>query len=77
MVNDPIDVLKETDGQCFEKAKKAGELTFTVVEHDMTSSLVIVDWIKYNLRNCRPEKLHNALERAIIMARSDLRRHAD
>ena len=77
ITDEQLEKLKAKDGTCFENARKNNELTFTLVEHDLTSPMIIVDWIRYNLRNCRAEKLHQALDVAIAMAHSPKRRHAD
>lgn len=72
-----LEELKALDGTCFQKAKTAGELTFSLREQDMSSPQIICEWIKYNIRTCPPEKLHNALAIAIHMAKSPKRKHAD
>jgi hypothetical protein len=66
-----------TDKTCFAKAQERGDQTFTVVGRDMSSPRVICEWIKENIETCPEDKLHEALNRAIVMRSLASRRRAD
>lgn len=55
------------DMNCYEKAMSRGQKTFTLVEQDMSSPFVIIEWIKCNIMTCPAQKLRDALESAIAM----------
>lgn len=55
------------DDLCAAKAKERGQMTFTLVEQDMSAPLVILEWIKLNWQTCPPEKLRDAFEDALAM----------
>lgn len=58
---------RQADIKCQNKARERYQLTFTLVEQDMTSPHVILDWIKYNFKTCPNEKLIEAFECALAM----------
>jgi hypothetical protein len=68
---------KKTD-KCIEKAFD-DELLFVLMARDVTAPLVVIDWIKQNVHIQPPDKLHEALDCAIEMARGmgNHRFHAD
>jgi hypothetical protein len=70
-------IAQAMDDGIRDRAVKAGEQTFTLVEHDKTSPRVICFWIMENLETARPEKLVDALLDAIAMQRSAIRRHVE
>jgi hypothetical protein len=72
-----MEVNKQRDRDCFAKAVSRDQLTFTVVEQDMSSSKVICEWIKENIETCPAEKLEHALAVAIKMREYPKRKHAD
>lgn len=55
------------DANCFVKAQKRGQKTFTVVEQDITAVKTIAHWIYLNIETCPAEKLRRALEDCIAM----------
>lgn len=66
-----------SDAECFRKASERGDATFTVVGQDRSSPRVICEWIKENIETCPEDKLHEALNRAIVMRNKHYRRAAD
>jgi hypothetical protein len=72
------ELAKKMDAECFEKARKRGEQTFTVVEHDVTAPRTILFWIMENFANVPPEKLRDAFEDALARQHSKVtKRYAD
>jgi hypothetical protein len=77
LVNDAVKqrtTARAMDDGIRERAVKAGEQTFTLVEHDVTSPRIICCWIMENIDTARPEKLVDALLDAIAMRESANRR---
>jgi hypothetical protein len=70
------DANRTRDYQCFEKARAKGEMTFTVVEHDLTSPLTILRWIELNFATCPREKLLDAFHDALNMRDSTIPKKA-
>ena len=68
--------LQAEDG-CYEKARKRGQMTFTVVEQDRTAVRTIGFWIMENLEHAPAAKLRLALEEAIEMREHPGRKWAD
>ncbi len=68
---------KKTD-KCIEKAFD-NERLFVLMSRDATAPRVVIEWIKENISNQPPEKLHEALDCAIEMSRTmgDHRLRAD
>ena len=58
---------RHRDYKCFEKARAAGEMTFTVRERDITAPLTILRWIELNFATCPREKLLDAFHDALNM----------
>jgi hypothetical protein len=58
------------DNTCYEKAKKRGQRTFTLVEQDRTAPDTILAWIYFNWETAPEGKLMDAFEDAIAMRRS-------
>lgn len=56
-----------SDNEYFRKAKERGDVTFTLVGQDLSSPVVICEWIKQNILTCPMDKLYEALDRAIEM----------
>lgn len=54
------------DNSCSTKAAERGQLTFTLVEQDRSAAPVICEWIKQNIMTAPAEKLHAALDSALI-----------
>lgn len=54
------------DDKCLQKAFD-DERLFVLMTRDITSSHVVVEWIKLNIGVQPPEKLHEALDCAIEM----------
>jgi hypothetical protein len=72
------ELAKKMDSACFEKARKHGEQTFTVVEHDPTAPLTILKWIELNWYTAPVAKLRDAFEDALAMQHSPIaKRPAD
>lgn len=67
----------KSDGLCFQKARRRGQSTFTLVEQDYSSPYVICEWIKQNIETCPAGKLRQALEDALRMRTFSNRKHAD
>lgn len=67
----------DSDAECFARAKSRGQLTFTVVEQDISAPETICYWIGRNILTAPPEKLRLALDRAIAMRDYPGRKHAD
>jgi hypothetical protein len=59
---------KNTD-KCIQKAFDDEKL-FVLMARDATSPKVVIEWIKENIHKQPPDKLHEALDCAISMARS-------
>lgn len=68
---------KKRDNNCYKKARRRGQLTFTLVEQDFTSPSVICEWIKQNIETCPAHKLVQALDEAIMMRNAPKRDQAD
>jgi hypothetical protein len=66
-----------SDADCYAKAVKRGDYTFTLVGQDKSAPRVICEWISQNIETAPPEKLREALEKAIIMRTQWGRRNAD
>jgi hypothetical protein len=66
-----------TDHECFEKARRRGDFTFTLVGQDQSSPAVIIEWIKQNIETAPAEKLRCALEDALLMRENPQRKTAD
>jgi hypothetical protein len=60
------------DSKCYEKARERGQITFTLVEQDVTSTETICEWIKLNIWKAPPDKLAEALDAALEMVNSPL-----
>ncbi len=65
------------DNECFAKARKRGDQTFTLVGQDASSPSTICWWILQNIETCPAEKLRDALEDALLMRNTPTRRPAD
>lgn len=76
--NNPVtrDKHRHQDIKCQDKARDRMQLTFTLVEQDMSSPHVILDWIKYNLKTCPNDKLIEAFECALVMKDSTIQKKA-
>lgn len=79
MVEDKEEAEMDTKAEknCLEKAMARGDETFTVVGQDLTSPAVICEWIKLNIETAPRAKLIHALERALVMRKTQNRKHAD
>jgi hypothetical protein len=64
------------DAECHSKAIARGEQTFTLVEHDPTSPLTILEWIKLNWYTAPIGKLRDAFEDALCMKASTIEKRA-
>lgn len=62
---------------CIRRARERGDEMFTLVGQDLSSPTVICEWIKQNIETAPPNKLKNALERALVMRETAHRKHAD
>lgn len=67
------------DTQCHARAKRRGQKTFTLVEQDRSSPMLICEWIKLNIHTCPYNKLVEALQSAYMMAQESkvLKKDAD
>jgi hypothetical protein len=65
------------DSKVYDKAVKRGDRTFTLVGQDRSAPLVICEWIKANIETAPAGKLFEALEDAIRMRESVIRKVAD
>jgi len=63
--------------ECYEKAKKRGQWTFTLIAQDKSSPSIICEWIKQNIETAPEEKLRDALNDALIMRKWIMRKTAD
>jgi hypothetical protein len=70
------ELAKKMDRKCFDKAVARGEQTFTLVEHDPTAPLTILEWIKLNWKTAPVEKLRDAFEDALAMEHSTIAKRA-
>jgi len=61
------DEVRTRDYRCFEKARAAGQMTFTVIEQDQSAPLTILRWIELNFATCSRQKLIDAFESALNM----------
>jgi hypothetical protein len=72
------DVARKIDNRCFEKARSRNQMTFTVVEQDITAPYTILEWIRLNWATAPVEKLRDAFENALAMQHSEIeKKHAD
>lgn len=69
-----IGEIKDRELDCLAKAKERGQLTFTLVEQDYSSPAIICEWIKANIETCPKEKLFEALDKAIRMRDTKVKR---
>lgn len=69
-----IGVIVDREPDCLAKAKERGQLTFTLVEQDYSSPSIICEWIKANIETCPKEKLFEALDKAIRMRDTKVKR---
>lgn len=60
------------DNDCHVKAVARGQMTFTVVEQDLTAPETILEWIKLNWKTAPVAKLRDAFETALAMQYSDI-----
>jgi hypothetical protein len=67
----------DTDTQVHAKAKSRGMDTFTIVAQDKSAPTTICYWILQNIETAPPDKLHDALKRAIGMRTYSPRKNAD
>lgn len=67
----------QVDGACFIKARQRGQMTFTVVEQDITAVKTIAHWIYLNIEDASEEKLRLALEECLEMRKFKSRKFAD
>jgi hypothetical protein len=70
------DEARARDQRCFEKARAAGEITFTVREQDASAPLTIMRWIELNFHTAPRAKLLEAFESALNMRDSALPKKA-
>lgn len=67
------------DQRCFARAQARGDETFTLVGQDLSSPIVICEWIKQNIHTAPDQKLRDALNDAIRMKNlpAEKKKHAD
>lgn len=65
------------DQNCFEKAQRRGDLSFTLVGQDLSSPETIAYWILKNIETAPEAKLQEALSKAIRMRVLPDRKSAD
>lgn len=65
------------DKRCQENANKRGQVTFSLVEQDVTSPRTIAYWILENIESAPAAKLYDALESALVMREFPNRKRAD
>lgn len=70
------DELAEGAQGCLGKAKD-DEMLFILRAQDLTSPMVILEWIKLNFNNCPKEKLLEAFNCALEMKEHVARKLAD
>lgn len=70
------DELKPGAQGCLGKAKD-DEMLFILRAQDVTSPIVVLEWIKLNFNTCPEEKLREAFECCLSMRRSPYRKTAD
>lgn len=69
---------RKMDDKCAEKARARGQMTFTLVEQDLSAPMCILRWIELNWNTCPPDKLRDAFEDALAMQHSDIpKKNAD
>lgn len=71
-------VNRKHDNVCYQKAFARDEMTFTLVERDITSPRTILFWIMENFATCPVTKLRDAFEDALAMQHSNVsKKNAD
>jgi hypothetical protein len=68
---------QRVDGECFLRAKLRGDCTFTLVGQDISSTVVVCEWIKQNIETAPEEKLREALEFCLYARTKKNRKPAD
>jgi hypothetical protein len=61
---------RKRDNQCYTRAFERDQMTFTLVEQDVTSPRTILFWIMENFTTCPVPKLRDAFETALGMQHS-------
>jgi hypothetical protein len=69
--------MNANDNECYTKAIARKQHTFTLVAQDRSSPRTIAFWILENIETCPPEKLHAAIDDAIVMREFSRRKNAD
>lgn len=69
-----VQAAGKRDVNCYEKARARGQLTFTVVEQDLTAPGTILDWIDRNFETAPIPKLRDAFETALAMRASTIQK---
>lgn len=67
-------IIQDREPDCLAKAKERGQITFTLVEQDYSSPHIICCWIAANIETCPKEKLFEALDKAIRMRDTKVKR---
>lgn len=70
------DELAEGAKGCLAKAKD-DEMLFILRAQDVTSPLVILEWMKYNFLTCPEDKLREAFDCALEMRKNPRAKTAD
>ncbi len=65
------------DGDCYTKAKARGQMTFSLVEQDMTAVQTIAFWILLNVNSAPEEKLRAAFDDMMVMREFKGKKKAD
>lgn len=68
---------KIMDGDCYNRAKKRGDQTFTLVGQDVSSPQTICFWIMMNIESIPAAKAIDALKDALAMRDLTNRKHPD
>lgn len=65
------EIRARVEHKCYEKAKAKGQLTFTVVEQDLTAPLTILEWIRLQIdkqgAGAPEHKLRDAFDDCLAM----------
>lgn len=70
------DELAEGANGCLAKAKD-DEMLFILRAQDISSPIVVLEWMKLNFETCPEDKLREAFNCALEMKRQNVRKRAD
>lgn len=68
---------REDDHGCFMRALRTGEPTFTLRAQDVTSTLLVAEWLAENRQQLSPERRQQTLDRIAAMDTWPTKKRAD